>query len=341
MKLGRARHEAGTGGSASPSPSRVPCAPDGLGVPGQTEVVVAREVQQRRRLRSRAQRTDQSGLFTGALRGIDPGEDIHGIGSVLGHRQVLVFCRQSTDLPDPSCRDSCVRCGDTHTPIRPCCAISPWPGVVVWDRIGFMDLLNTLVDKGLRRELPTREEALAVLATSDDELLDVVAAGQGAPPVVRASGEAELPGQSEVGPVPGGLLLLFPAPGLQGRDPQVHVAEAGGGLSGRGRRCRGRGEAGLPGRERPRADGPGRGPRRQDDRRDQGAERGHRGLRLPGPALRRPGRAAARRGRGRLQPQPQHLRGHVRADHQDPHLRGPGRHGAKGARRPACRPAPV
>ncbi|MGW2206066.1 biotin synthase BioB [Streptomyces sp. NPDC001774] len=39
-----------------------------------------------------------------------------------------------------------------------------------------MDLLNTLVDKGLRRELPSREEALAVLATSDDELLDVVAA---------------------------------------------------------------------------------------------------------------------------------------------------------------------
>ncbi|MFD4416080.1 biotin synthase BioB, partial [Streptomyces sp. NPDC058251] len=31
-----------------------------------------------------------------------------------------------------------------------------------------MDLLNTLVDKGLRRELPTRDEALAVLATSDD-----------------------------------------------------------------------------------------------------------------------------------------------------------------------------
>ncbi|THA23395.1 biotin synthase BioB [Streptomyces sp. RKND-216] len=39
-----------------------------------------------------------------------------------------------------------------------------------------MDLLNTLVDKGLRRELPTRDEALAVLATADDELLDVVAA---------------------------------------------------------------------------------------------------------------------------------------------------------------------
>ncbi|MEV0280041.1 biotin synthase BioB [Streptomyces sp. NPDC050610] len=39
-----------------------------------------------------------------------------------------------------------------------------------------MDLLRTLVDNGLRRELPTREDALAVLATTDDELLDVVAA---------------------------------------------------------------------------------------------------------------------------------------------------------------------
>jgi biotin synthase len=39
-----------------------------------------------------------------------------------------------------------------------------------------MDLLNVLVDKGLRRELPTRNEALAVLDTSDDELLDLVAA---------------------------------------------------------------------------------------------------------------------------------------------------------------------
>lgn len=39
-----------------------------------------------------------------------------------------------------------------------------------------MELLKTLVDKGLRRELPTREEALAVLATADDDVLDVVAA---------------------------------------------------------------------------------------------------------------------------------------------------------------------
>ncbi|MBB4927020.1 biotin synthase BioB [Kitasatospora kifunensis] len=39
-----------------------------------------------------------------------------------------------------------------------------------------MDLLDTLIAKGLNRELPTREEALAVLATTDDQLLDVVAA---------------------------------------------------------------------------------------------------------------------------------------------------------------------
>ncbi|MFD0690540.1 biotin synthase BioB [Actinomadura fibrosa] len=39
-----------------------------------------------------------------------------------------------------------------------------------------MSLLDTLSGKGLRREPPTRDEALAVLATSDDDLLDVVAA---------------------------------------------------------------------------------------------------------------------------------------------------------------------
>ncbi|NLU73442.1 biotin synthase BioB [Streptomyces sp. HNM0575] len=39
-----------------------------------------------------------------------------------------------------------------------------------------MELLKTLVDKGLRAESPTRDEARAVLETSDDELLEVVAA---------------------------------------------------------------------------------------------------------------------------------------------------------------------
>src|SRR3954447_16442494 len=41
-----------------------------------------------------------------------------------------------------------------------------------------MDLLTGLVDKGLRGEAATRAEALAVLATSEDELLDVVAAAR-------------------------------------------------------------------------------------------------------------------------------------------------------------------
>ena len=39
-----------------------------------------------------------------------------------------------------------------------------------------MDLLDRLVHKGLRCELPTRDEARAVLATSDDDLLDLIAA---------------------------------------------------------------------------------------------------------------------------------------------------------------------
>ncbi|MGP4111929.1 biotin synthase BioB [Streptomyces sp. 4N509B] len=47
------------------------------------------------------------------------------------------------------------------------------------DPVELTELLSTLVDKGLRadpRTPVTRQEALAVLATSDDELLDVVAA---------------------------------------------------------------------------------------------------------------------------------------------------------------------
>lgn len=39
-----------------------------------------------------------------------------------------------------------------------------------------MTWLDSLADKAINRELPTRSEALAVLASSDDELLDVVAA---------------------------------------------------------------------------------------------------------------------------------------------------------------------
>ncbi|SDG71206.1 biotin synthase [Sinosporangium album] len=40
-----------------------------------------------------------------------------------------------------------------------------------------MDLFDALADKAMAEEPPTRDEALAVLATSDDDLLDLVAAG--------------------------------------------------------------------------------------------------------------------------------------------------------------------
>ena len=39
-----------------------------------------------------------------------------------------------------------------------------------------MTWLDVLTTKALNREQPTRDEALAVLASSDDDLLDVVAA---------------------------------------------------------------------------------------------------------------------------------------------------------------------
>src|ERR1039457_5719113 len=39
-----------------------------------------------------------------------------------------------------------------------------------------MTWLDSLADKALGRELPTRDEALKVLTSSDDELMDVVAA---------------------------------------------------------------------------------------------------------------------------------------------------------------------
>ena len=39
-----------------------------------------------------------------------------------------------------------------------------------------MTWLDTLAEKSLARELPTRSEALGVLKSTDDELMDVVAA---------------------------------------------------------------------------------------------------------------------------------------------------------------------
>ncbi len=160
-----------------------------------------------------------------------------------------------------------------------------------------MDLLNTLVDKGLRRELPTREEALAVLATSDDDLLDVVAAaGKVRRHWFGRRVKLNYLVNLKSGPVPRGLLLLLAAARLQGRHPQVHLAEAGRGLEGRGGRA---GRAAPSGSAWWRA-GAGRrtgtstgSSKTIEAIKDQ--TRGRRGVRLPRAALRRPGRAAARR----------------------------------------------
>ncbi len=115
-----------------------------------------------------------------------------------------------------------------------------------------MDLLNTLVDKGLRRESPTREEALAVLATSDDDAARRGGRGRkGAPPLVRPAGEAQLSGQPQVGPVPRGLLLLLAAARARrprsSSTPGCKPDEAVRGRRGRGG---GRRQAGVPGGER-------------------------------------------------------------------------------------------
>ena len=45
-----------------------------------------------------------------------------------------------------------------------------------------MTWLDTLAEKALARELPTRAEALRVLESTDDELMDVVAAAEVAQP---------------------------------------------------------------------------------------------------------------------------------------------------------------
>jgi biotin synthase len=39
------------------------------------------------------------------------------------------------------------------------------------------EMLGTLIAQALDRQIPTREQALVVLASNDDDLLDVVAAG--------------------------------------------------------------------------------------------------------------------------------------------------------------------
>lgn len=197
-----------------------------------------------------------------------------------------------------------------------------------------MDLLNTLVEKGLRRELPTREEALAVLATSDDELLDVVAAAgkvrrqwfgrrvklnylvnlkSGLCPEDCSYCSQRLGSKAEI------LKYTWLKP------DEASQAAAAGVAGGAKRVC---------------LVASGRGPTDRDVERvgktieaikeqNEGVEVcACLGLLSDGQAERL--RDSRRR---RVQPQPQHVRGDVRGDHQDPHLRRPGGHRPEGARR--------
>ena len=135
--------------------------------------------------------------------------------------------------------------------------------------------------------------------------------------------------------MPRGLLVLLAAPRVGRRRAQVLVAEVRGGHRRGGGRGDGRGQAGLPRRQRPGADRPRHRPRLLDHRGVQGRPPGHRGVRLPGDPHRRAGRAA---GGGRddgLQPQPEHLRRSLRRHLRHPRVRRPGRDRGQGARRGA------
>ncbi len=310
-------------------------------MPGEAQVVVAREVERLRLRTARAQGADEPGGGPAAGLGVDPVERgvghgavprVGGLGAVGPVRERSV-CRQPTD---PSRARSRSGCGNTHTLARLSCLVPPWLEAVPYVRISFHGPAEHAGGQGAAAR--TADPRRSARRTGDLRRRTARRGGrrrEGAPSVVRTTRQTQLSGQPQVGPLPRGLLVLLAAARLQGRDPQVHLAEAGGGVQGRRRRGRRRGEAGLPGGERTRPDRPGRRPGHEDHRGHQGGERGRRGVRLPRSALRRAGRPAAFGGRRRVQPQPQHVRGDVRGDHHHAHLRGPGGDRAAGPGRRA------
>lgn len=157
----------------------------------------------------------------------------------------------------------------------------------------------------------------------------------GAARALRQHRQGQLPRQSQVGPVPGGLQLLLAGPRVERRHPALLVAvDAGGERAGRGGAAR-RGEPGVPRLERARAEQPRRRAGRRTGRRDQGGTPGSRGVRLPRAAQGRAGRPARPGGGRRLQPQHQHRCLAPRRDRLDAHLRRPGRHRRAGQGRGA------
>lgn len=196
-----------------------------------------------------------------------------------------------------------------------------------------MDLLDTLTAKGLRGDVPTREEALAVLATTDDELLDVVAAAgkvrrkwfgrrvklnylvnlkSGLCPEDCTYCSQRLGSKAEILK----YTWLKPDQAAEAAAPGWPAAPSGSAWwpAAAARRT-------VTSTGSPTPSTPSRTPTRGRD------------LRLPRPPVRQPGGAAEGGRRRRLQPQPQHLREHLRRHRHHPHLRGPGGHRAEGARR--------
>ena len=156
-----------------------------------------------------------------------------------------------------------------------------------------------------------------------------------APRALRHDGQGQLPGQPQVRTLPGELQLLLAGARLDRGHPQVQVAQHRRGAGAGGRRSPGRRHPGLHGLQRPRPDQQGRRAGRRDGRHHQVRAPRGRDLRLPGAAQGRPGRAAARGRRRRLQPQHQHRRVPPRPDRADPHVRRPRRHRREGQDRRA------
>jgi hypothetical protein len=201
-----------------------------------------------------------------------------------------------------------------------------------------MTWLDLLADKALNRELPTRDEALAVLTSTDDELMDVVAAafrvrrqffGRRVKLNYLVNIKSGLCPENchycsqRVGSAADVLKYTW----LK-TDEVIASAEAG--VAGGARRvC---------------LVASGRGPTDKDIDRVASARTGfqacprRRGLRVPWPAGRRPGGAARRGGHHGLQPQPEHVRRPLRRHLHHARVRGPGRHGNSGQ---ASRAVPV
>ena len=195
---------------------------------------------------------------------------------------------------------------------------------------------DQLADSVLDGKPATEDDALAVLQAHDDELLDVVAAAgrlrrEHFGTTVKVNYLVNL----KSGLCPENCNYCSPGARLDRRHPQVQVAQHRRGAGAGRRRSPGRRHPGLHGLQRPRPDQQGRRAGRRHGRHHQVRAPRGRDLRLPGAAQGRPGRAAARGRRRRLQPQHQHRRVPPRPDRADPHVRRPRRHRREGQDRRA------